>query len=70
MITDITGGWAYSVFGFISIPLLAFPFLLFKWGSSLRARSKYGPEMLMGSNMGEAVTNPEEHAMGDVQSMA
>ena len=70
MITDITGGWAYSVFGFISVPLLPLPFFLFKWGSSLRAKSKYGPEIMMGNNMEEAVMKPEEHGMGDVEALA
>lgn len=42
MITNLSGAWAYSTFGFISIPLLAVPFILFKFGAQLRAKSAHG----------------------------
>lgn len=42
MITNLSGAWAYSTFGFVSIPLLAVPFILFKFGAQLRAKSAYG----------------------------
>jgi len=38
----ITGAWSLSLFGFISAALLPVPFVLFKWGAALRARSKHG----------------------------
>ncbi|KAF2462132.1 major facilitator superfamily domain-containing protein [Lineolata rhizophorae] len=41
MFTDLTGKWALSIFGFISIPLIAIPFILFKFGARMRMRSKY-----------------------------
>ncbi len=37
----LTGKWALSIFGFISIPLIAVPFILYKFGPSLRAKSTY-----------------------------
>lgn len=42
MIRNLSGAWAYSTFGFISIPLLAVPFILFKFGGQLRAKSAHG----------------------------
>ncbi|OCL13664.1 MFS general substrate transporter [Glonium stellatum] len=50
MFTNLTGAWALSTFGFISIALLPIPWILFKWGPILRARSKYSQRM-MSSNM-------------------
>lgn len=38
---NITGKWALGIFGFISIPCFAVPFVLYKWGPALRARSPY-----------------------------
>lgn len=69
VITNVTGGWAYSVFGFISVPMIPVPFFLFKWGPQLRRRSKYGPVMMMGNTMGKGIMEAEEHAMGGMQSM-
>lgn len=37
----LTGGWAYSTFGFISAAMIPLPFFLFKFGPRLRASSKY-----------------------------
>lgn len=69
VITNITGGWAYSVFGFISIPMLPVPFILFKWGPQLRRRSRYGPGMMMGNSMGKGIMEAEEHTMEGMQSV-
>lgn len=41
VIQGLTGAWAYSLFGFISLALIPLPWLLFRWGPSLRAQSKY-----------------------------
>ena len=46
MITNLTGGWAYSTFGFISAALIPVPWILYKFGARLRAASKYNPAML------------------------
>ncbi|KAH8710159.1 major facilitator superfamily domain-containing protein, partial [Phaeosphaeriaceae sp. PMI808] len=35
------GNWALSIFGFISIPLIAVPFVLYKWGPAMRMKSRY-----------------------------
>lgn len=42
VITNLSGAWAYSTFGFISIPLLVVPFILFKFGAQFRAKSAHG----------------------------
>lgn len=43
MITNLTGGWTYSTFGFISAALIPIPWILYKFGARLRAASKYNP---------------------------
>ena len=48
VIKGLTGAWAYSLFGFISAAMLPLPWLLFKWGPQLRARSKYSEGMMNG----------------------
>lgn len=40
-ITNIGGNWQLSTFGFISIPLLLFPFLIFFFGKRLRTNSSF-----------------------------
>ena len=54
MIMGLTGAWALSVFGFISIAMLPVPFALYFWGPYLRARSRYGAERTSGAVAGEA----------------
>lgn len=49
--TNLGGNWALSIFGFISIPLLVIPFVLYKWGPTLRARSPYSQSMSIHSHM-------------------
>ncbi|KAF2097771.1 MFS general substrate transporter [Rhizodiscina lignyota] len=39
--TNIGGDWALSIFGFITIVLIPIPFILFKFGPGLRARSRF-----------------------------
>ena len=45
VITNLTGGWTYSTFGFISAALIPVPWILYKFGARLRAASKYNPSM-------------------------
>jgi DHA1 family multidrug resistance protein-like MFS transporter len=45
------GNWALSIFGFISIPLIAVPFVLYKWGPALRMRSPYSQSSSIHSHM-------------------
>ncbi len=45
MIDGLTGAWAISTFGFISAALVPIPFVLYKFGAQIRARSKYTPHM-------------------------
>lgn len=33
--------WATSLFGFVSIALMPVPWVLFKWGPQIRAKSHY-----------------------------
>ncbi|OCK86071.1 MFS general substrate transporter [Lepidopterella palustris CBS 459.81] len=49
MFTKLTGAWALSLFGFISIALLPIPLVLYKWGPALRTRSRYSGSMMMKS---------------------
>lgn len=70
VITNITGGWAYSVFGFISIPMLAVPFFLFKFGHGLRTRSKHAAHMDIEIQLAKDPASTETHMMGGMQSMA
>lgn len=67
--TGLTGAWALSLLGFISTVLLPLPWMLFKWGPTLRARSKYshekkGVEKPDAGRMNPAMT----HSMGDVSA--
>ena len=39
--TGVTPKWALYIFGFISIPLWAIPFVLFRFGPILRNKSRY-----------------------------
>lgn len=39
-ITNIGGGWTYSIFGFIFVALLPWPFVLYFFGEKLRAKSR------------------------------
>lgn len=34
--------WACSLLGFVSLALMPIPWVLFKWGEKIRARSQYG----------------------------
>lgn len=45
VIMKLGGGWTFAVFGFISAALSTIPFLLFFFGSKLRARSSHNPHM-------------------------
>ncbi|KAL9600942.1 MAG: hypothetical protein Q9219_002877 [cf. Caloplaca sp. 3 TL-2023] len=52
MIMGIQGQWAYSVFGFIAVAMMAVPITLFLFGPGLRARSRYSaPTMSNGKHM-------------------
>ncbi|KAF2472910.1 MFS general substrate transporter [Lindgomyces ingoldianus] len=48
---NLGGNWALSIFGFISIPCIAVPFVLYKWGPALRARSPYSKSMSIHSHI-------------------
>lgn len=52
MITNLTGAWAISTFGFISAALAPIPFIIFLFGGRLRAHSKYNPTMLVSMEQG------------------
>ena len=69
MITNLTGGWAYSTFGFISAALAPIPWFLYLFGARIRARSKYNPNMsadMMKTEMGrdEEMQMQERQARG------
>ena len=66
MITNLTGGWAYSTFGFISAALIPIPWVLYRLGARFRAASKYGPQM-PGSMMKGVLIRDEEMQMQEAQ---
>lgn len=43
VITDLTGAWAYSTFGFIAAALMFIPWIIFYFGTKLRSLSRYDP---------------------------
>lgn len=66
MIMGLQGQWAYSVFGFIAIAMVAVPVILFLFGSRLRARSRYSsPTMSNGKHMVDQHVD-QEMQMGNV----
>lgn len=40
-VMNLTGPWAFSTFGFITLVMIPIPFILFFLGPTLRARSKF-----------------------------
>ena len=52
MIMGIQGSWAFSVFGFIAVAMITVPLFLFKFGPTLRARSRHSaPTMSNGKHV-------------------
>ena len=43
-ITDLTGGWTFSTFGFIAAAFSVFPFVLYFFGKKLRTNSRFYDE--------------------------
>lgn len=50
MIMNVTGRWTFSIFGFIAAGLVVVPFILYRFGPSLRARSRHSGSMMAGGN--------------------
>ncbi|KAI9716228.1 MAG: hypothetical protein M1812_005453 [Candelaria pacifica] len=63
MIKGLTGAWAFSLLGFISAACIPIPFMLFKWGATLRSRSRHGQQRTMASEMN---TSSDVHVMHDI----
>lgn len=57
MFAGLTGAWALSLFGFISVLLWPIPFALFRWGPKWRENSRYNRMM---------TTPPVSHPMAQV----
>ena len=66
VIENLTGGWTYSTFGFISAALIPIPWIIYKFGARLRAASKYNPPM-PGNMMKGVVDRDEEMQMQEAQ---
>ena len=66
MITNLTGGWTYSTFGFISAALIPIPYIVYRFGARLRAASKYNPRMPQ-SMMKSVLGQDEEMQMQKAQ---
>ena len=65
-IMGIQGKWAYGVFGFIAVAMIPIPLILFRFGPSLRARSRHGP--MMGNGKHVMGHGDEEMHMGVMNS--
>ena len=46
MIDKLGFAWSISLLAFISLALLAVPWVIFRWGPKLRARSQYVPSQI------------------------
>ncbi|KAK5732056.1 hypothetical protein LTR17_010892 [Elasticomyces elasticus] len=53
-ITALTPKWAFGTFGFVSIAMWPIPFLLFRYGATWRAKSRYS-KVSMAMHDGEAI---------------
>ena len=43
MLDNLGVGWAMSLLGFLSACMLPIPWVLYRWGPALRAKSKFNP---------------------------
>jgi hypothetical protein len=41
MVRKLGFAWAMSLLGFVALVMMPIPWIFFKWGSSLRKRSRY-----------------------------
>ncbi|KAK3068334.1 hypothetical protein LTR53_014183 [Teratosphaeriaceae sp. CCFEE 6253] len=53
-ITALTPKWAFGIFGFVSIAMWPIPFLLFRYGPTWRAKSRYA-KVALGTHDGTAM---------------
>ena len=58
MINGLTGAWAVSTFGFISVAFAPIPWMLYIFGAKLRAQSKYNLQTL--AQHKDAMVNHDE----------
>lgn len=66
MIMGLQGQWAYGVFGFIAIAMIAVPIVLFIFGPTLRARSRHSaPTTSNGRHIADGNVD-EEMQMGNM----
>ena len=65
VIMDLTGGWAYSTFGFISAALMFIPWMIFFFGSHLRCKSPYHPTFVPTEMMSRKARDEEMSNMHD-----
>ncbi|KAI4131723.1 MAG: hypothetical protein LQ347_002860 [Umbilicaria vellea] len=68
MFQGLTGAWALSTFGFISATMLPLPWILFIWGSTLRARSPYNREMVALEDHASARMDSKKQSTGGMAS--
>ena len=63
MFMNLSGAWALATFGFISLAMIPFPFLIFFFGARLRERSPY-------SKGGMSVMEAEMQARHEMDSVS
>ncbi|KAL9009077.1 MAG: hypothetical protein Q9173_005863 [Seirophora scorigena] len=66
MIMGLQGQWAYSVFGFLAVPMIAVPIILFIFGPRLRARSRYSASTMSNSKHPTNQLVDQEMQMGSM----
>lgn len=59
--TNLGGNWALSIFGFITMPLMAIPFILYYYGPALRSRSRFSTMSADESHMVMMMNTKEMH---------
>lgn len=62
--TAVTPKWALFIFGFISIPIWAIPFVLFRYGPILREKSRYSRVPMSDTMHQKVPQHDEETAYG------
>ncbi len=61
MYNNLGDAWASSLLGFLALACAPFPYLFYRYGAAIRARSKYAP------NVTPATVTGQGHKEGDAQ---
>ncbi|MCJ1421858.1 hypothetical protein MMC32_008225 [Xylographa parallela] len=67
MFTNLTGAWALSLLGFLAAAMVPIPWVLYKWGAQLRAKSKHGHEKMGVKQMGRLTRERDGEGISSVR---